>query len=235
MLLPVFNDKDPKEKIEDMAAALRNATDKLSMVITILAGLEAVFGKELEHKTSLTIHLIGATAKELDALMLFEELLHLLPNLKSIHTQFIGLELPRPVDSGSTELDCCEPCQAPKRTRSMGMLKGSYTDYVRSQQVFRAPDMAVLFHTGHSQEAVQEWKPTIRYLAHASFPSLFTSYNRKEMEEETAGLKGMGAKFIVEGVENRWRGLRPLLEVAEEREGATFFMNGFWYVVAAEN
>lgn len=114
------------------------------------------------------------------------------------------------------------------------MFKGSYTDYMRAQQVFRAPDMAVLFHTGHSQEAVEEWKPTVRYLAHAPFPSLFTSYNRKEMEEETAGLKAQGTRFVVEGVENRWRGLRPLLEVAEEREGATFFMNGFWYVVAAE-
>jgi splicing suppressor protein 51 len=242
VLDPIPNQEDPIDKIVDMSNALKAGTDKLSMILSIFAALEVVFpptsptlpSSGLQEKQHITLHLIGATAKELDALMLFEELLHLLPNLRSIHCDFIGLELPRPVDDGTITLSCCEACTSLKCTRSMSMFKGSYTEFIRAQQVFKKPDLAVLFHTGHSQESVEEWKPAVQFLATAGFPSMFTCFNGKEMEEETAGLKSIGAKFLVEGCENRWRGLRPLLEVAEETEGATFFMNGFWYVIKGE-
>jgi splicing suppressor protein 51 len=232
---PIPSPEDNLEELQDTSSFLKAATDKIGMMVTILAGLEAVF-PDLKDKETLTLHIIGATAKELDALMLFEELLHVLPSLKSIHTSFIGLELPSPEDNealASLPLDCCEPCIALNRKRSMTMYKGSYIEFMRAHRIFRAPDIAVLFHTGHSQESISDWLPTIRYLGtQASHASVFTCFNKMEMTEEIEGLKGAGARFLVDGEENKWRGRRPLLEVAEEEEGSKFHMNAYWYVVA---
>lgn len=227
--------KEEKEKMMNMSLALKAGTEKLSMMLTILSALE-ITHERVEGMKSLTLHLVGATAKELDALMLFEELLHLLPAIQSLHCVFIGPEMPRPDPNsmGKIQLDVCPPCAERKRERSMSMYKGTYTEFMRSLDVFRGPDLAVLFHTGHSQEAVESWAPTIRYLAKAPFPSVFTCYNGKEMQEETAGLKALGAKFKVEGSKNRWASMRPLLEVAEVEEGVVYADHGYWYVVAAE-
>ena len=53
---------------------------------------------------------------------LFEEILHLLPSLKTLDCSFIGLELPWEI--GSSEkliLDCCADCTKAGRTRSIYM------------------------------------------------------------------------------------------------------------------
>jgi splicing suppressor protein 51 len=211
------------------------------MILTILAALEVIFGPALATQEKLTLHLIGATPKELDALMLFEELLHLLPTLKDLHCVFVGLEMPRPMlnaddsaSDGEIDLDSCAPCTAAGRKRSMSMHKTSYHSF-SSLPSYNAPELAVAFHTGHSQEAVSSWSPTIRLLSHASFPTVFTTYNRKEMEEETAILTGLGARFLVQGEKNRWRGMRMLLEVAEEEENGVYCNNDYWYLIAGSD
>lgn len=205
------------------------------MMLTILAAIEAT-RPSINNFTTLSLHLIGATAKELDALMLFEELLHLLPNVQNLNCIFIGPNMPRPENSSGERiyLDTCPLCQTKNRTRSMVMFKGTYAEYMRSLDVYRGPDLAVLFHTGHSQDDVDSWAPTIRFLAHAKFPSVFTCYNEKEMQEETAGFKALGARFVVDGTRNRWASLRPLLEVMEDREGTVYYNNMYWYVIAHE-
>jgi splicing suppressor protein 51 len=97
------------ENIE-MANALRAATDELSMMLTIIAALEALYD-DLVTKESLNLHLLGATARELDSLMCFEEILHLLPWLQSLHCSFVGIDMPNPIDGTNTIiLDCCPHC-----------------------------------------------------------------------------------------------------------------------------
>ncbi len=213
-----------------MASAMRAGTEKMSMMLSILAGLEAVY-PGLKTKESITLHLIGANAKELDALMLFEELLHLLPSLKEIHCVFIGLELPTPMDASERMvLDCCPECMAQKRIRSVEMHKGAYHDFANGS-AFEKPDLAVAFQSGHSQESVEEWTPTIRYLVNAGFCTMFTTYNEKEMVEEMEILEKLGARFVVTGEKNKWRGMRPLLEVIEETENMVYYNHQYWYVI----
>ena len=53
----------------EMACAMRAATERSSIMLTIIAALEAAFPGELGAMTSLNLHLIGADAKELGALV----------------------------------------------------------------------------------------------------------------------------------------------------------------------
>jgi splicing suppressor protein 51 len=212
----------------EMASALTAATDKSTMILTIIAALEAVFS-DLSTKSTINLHLIGATGKELDALMLFEEMLHLLPLLDELHCAFVGLEMPTPQNLGETlVLDCCPGCTEAGRIRSVEMWKGAYHDYIKTGN-YSKPDLAVAFHTGHSQEMIEEWTPTIKYLVNADHCTVFTTFNEKEMMEETEILKGLGARFLVRGEKNKWKGMKPMLEVIEEIENSVYYNNQYWY------
>lgn len=213
------------------ASALMAASDKHSMILTITAALEAVF-PDLGSKEEITLHVIGATNKELDALMLFEEMLHLLPKLKTLLCSFVGPQLPQPVGgNGRIVLDCCPPCTNAGRTRAVKMFKGTYHEYLKNKE-YEKPDLGVVFHSGHSQEAQEQWGPTIEYLASSGYPTVFTTFNEKEMTEEVEGLKKMGAKFVKEGEKNKWMGMRPLLDPLEEVEASVYHNNMCWYIIA---
>jgi mitochondrial splicing suppressor protein 51 len=104
-----------------MACALRAATERTSIMLTIIAALEAVF-LDLATKISLYLHLIGVSTGELDVLMLFEEVLHLLPAVKSVDCSSVRIERPRPIHNNEwLTLDCCEDCTSAGRTRSIYM------------------------------------------------------------------------------------------------------------------
>ena len=229
----VTPDLKPLNGHDQASNALIAASDKNTMILTIIAALEAVF-PDLANMQSITLHLIGATAKELDALMLFEEMHHLLPSLKFLHCAFIGPQLPTPVDGGrKMDLDCCPPCTNAIRGRSVSMFKGPYHSYVQDS-AFQKPDLGVVFHSGHSQEAQEQWRPSIEYLMTAKFPTVFTTFNEKEMKEETEGLRASGAGFLREGQKNKWMGLRPLLDPLEEVEGSVYNNNQYWYILSGK-
>lgn len=236
-------DLKPLVENDEMASAMTAATEKMSMMLSIIAGLEAVY-PDLGTKETVTLHLIGANAKELDALMLFEEILHLLPSLKEINTVMIGLEIPTQIGTeGKIVLDCCPECMKQKRIRSMEMHKSAYHDFINSPAYLK-PDLAVAFQTGHSQECVAEWTPTIKYLVNADHYTMFTCYNEKEMVEEVEILRKLGvksgkgegeeeknARLLVEGERNKWRSMRPMLEVMEETENSVYYNHQYWYVL----
>lgn len=208
------------------------ATQKCSTATTIVSALEAVYS-DLGTKQTINIHLIGATTAEFDSLMTFEEILHLLPSLQEIHCSLVGIELPRPVGSGRVILDCCEACVAAKRKRSVELWTGAYHDYIKTDMYVK-PDLAVAFHSGHTMEAVKEWKPTIDHLVNAEHCTLFTTYNEDEMLEEMETLKKRGAIFVREGEKNKWRGMRPRLEALEVVEDCVYYYNQYWYIVAGQ-
>jgi mitochondrial splicing suppressor protein 51 len=225
-------DLKPLAGNEEMACAMTAATERNSIMLTILAALEAIL-PDLSTKTQINLHLIGADSKEFEALMLFEEILHLLPALQELHCSFAGLQLPKPERADDKiMLNCCEDCTKAGRTPSIDMFKGAYHDFIKTEK-YTTPDLAVALQTGHAEEVVKEWAPTIKYLLMtADHPTVFTSWNEKEMREETNILKGLGAKFVVDGEENKWRGMRPMLEAAEEKENSMYYPHYYWYVIA---
>ncbi|TVY16798.1 putative mitochondrial protein MSS51-like protein [Lachnellula arida] len=167
-----------------LAGLMRLASGTSSMALTVLAALEAVF-PDISTRTTIKLHFIGAAYPEFDGLRVFEELLHLLPSLKNLELTLVGFEMPERSTEDIMELKCCPTCTAASRTRSLRLWKGAYHDYLK-RDGYEKPDLAVAFHTGFSQSMEEEWLPTVQYLAAAPHPTLFTSYNEKEMEEETA-------------------------------------------------
>ena len=212
--------------------ALRDATELLTMPLTILAALEERFS-DLTKMNQINLHLLGANARESHHLMLFEEILHLLPSLSELHITLVGPMIARDRPDGvienNVDLGCCPPCVSQGRKRSVSIYKGAYHEYAKSLG-FMKPDMAVLFHSGRSQEAIESWKPTTRYLVDSGITTLCTTFNETEMREETEELRSRQAKFLVEGEVNKWRSINARPDFLEEIEHSVFHQNSYRYV-----
>jgi splicing suppressor protein 51 len=202
------------------------------MPLTVLAALEAVF-PVLSIRETVKLHFMGAATRELTSLVVFEGLLHLLPSLKQLELTFVGLGLPakQSTESDFATLDCCPECTSKGRTRSLRLWKGAYHDYIK-KGVYGKPDLAVAFHTGFSREMQMEWLPTIKHVATAPHPTLFTPYNDSELREEIEILENLGARLSKAGGLNKWRGMTPVLDVAAEKPNKAYFSNYYWYIVA---
>ena len=68
-------------------------------------------------------------------------------------------------------------------------------------------------------------------LLNTDHPTVFTTYNKAELLSEVEHLKKLGAKFIVEGEKNKWRGMQPTLDPLEEEENIAYYINQYWYVI----
>ena len=55
------------------------------------------------------------------------------------------------------------------------------------------------------------------------------------MRDEVQVLQTLGAKFLIEGQQNKWRGMRPMLEMMEEKENDIYYAHHYWYVIAGKS
>jgi splicing suppressor protein 51 len=114
------HDLKPLAGNDEMALALHACTGRTSSVLTIIAALEVIFRERLATISTLNLHLIGADSVELESSMLMEEILHLLPALKTLHCSFVGLDIPKPICfEEKLMLDCCGDCTRAGRTKSI--------------------------------------------------------------------------------------------------------------------
>jgi len=96
--------------------------------------------------------------------MIFEELLHLLPSLQKLYLAYVGLDIPKNAERkvGDTmSMECCPVCTSSGRIRALGLWNGAYHDYVK-EVGYEAPDLAVAFHTGASQDEQPSWLPSLQ-------------------------------------------------------------------------
>jgi splicing suppressor protein 51 len=219
-----------KDEAERMLMFLLYSTDSLTMPLTVVSALEDIKWD----KPHLTVHMLGATERELTALANFEELLHLVPGLQSLHITAIGPGIPGPGDGtilAKQHLDCCPPCKADGRQRSISLHKGVYHKFVLDP-TYEKPDLVVLFNSGwiDGDDAKSHWEPTIRALIDDNVPALFTTYNLMEAQNEQKKLKELGARFVVGVGENKWRGLVPTPEFIDEENGM-WFNNAYRYII----
>lgn len=211
---------------------LLNSTESQSMPLTVLAGLEDTIADLLTRK-KLTVHFVGASQKELHCSMVFEELFHLLPALKTLQLVMVGPEYLRG-GSGTTlgeemKMDCCPKCTTSSRKRTMQMFAGMYHEF-GALPTFTKPDLAVLFHSGRSQAEVESWKPTTKFLVDMAIPTVCTTYTAQEASEEVADLHSLGANMIKDPDINTWRSLIHLPETLEGEEGSFYYCNYYRYI-----
>jgi splicing suppressor protein 51 len=201
--------------------------------MTILACLEDTL-PDLQSRSELTIHLVGASSREVADIVLFEELLHLLPELRHISIVLAGPEAPGEEGDGNAgselvEMECCAACTTQGRRRTCRLFRGVYDAFGRSE-VYQKPDLAVLFHSGRSQKEVESWRPTTRFLVDNAILTLCTTYTEREAVEEVAELDQWGVNVVVRPEVNKWRALVPIPKWWEGMEHDVFFVNYWRYV-----
>lgn len=222
-------DSEMQDSMRRVWVFLLIATETLSMPLTILAALEDS-AIDISTKKTLSIHLIGAAGKEFQNLILFEEILHLVPSIQTLRIVLIG---PNSAAAGQrideVVLSNCPACSASGRKRTVTAYRGLYQDYVK-QSRYQKPDLAVLFHSGRSQAEEESWRPTTKFLVESGTLTVCTTYNLREAQEEVAELDQLGAQFIRRPEENKWRSLVPDLELLDGEEHAVSYHNYYRYI-----
>ncbi|KAJ8075506.1 hypothetical protein PM082_021136 [Marasmius tenuissimus] len=196
--------------------SLRAISVGLSMPMTILYALQRLNAdEEWARKPELTIHVIGASSeKEVPAAVVFDEILHRLPELEHLRLVFVGPDikhvikaLRRPNTLKPEYMDPCEGCLRQNRKRTHELHAMLYHEYVENlDSKFMKPDLAVAFNSGANTYQDDSWKETIELLVKRKIPSAFTSFSEDEARDVTDVLKDAGATLIpgMGPVRNPW-------------------------------
>ncbi|CAG8647854.1 11736_t:CDS:1 [Funneliformis caledonium] len=201
----------------------RVITNTLSLPLTILSALSRFYTHDQLHSINdLVIHIVGANQYELSALMTFEEIMHVLPDLKVLHLVMIGPEM-TPKHHGFP-LRCCPRCTTENRMRVISMYPMIYHEFANSSD-YSQPHLAIGFNKDLGEDDFELWKPTIEFLLDKNLPCAFTSYSKKEAIEDVRIIKELGALILVGAKENKWSSNMPLVEPQEVDK---FYYNNFY-------
>lgn len=211
--------------------ALKNTSKEMTCVLTILAGLEATI-TDLDTKSALTIHLVGAAQWEVGRMMLTEELIHLCPGLKHLTIGYVG---PDTASKELKSLDCCKECQGNGRSNRIFAYRGLYHDFLTTDlATYHPPDLIVAFTTGHQDSLIDSWAPTLKQILALNKPAVFTTFNAKEASEEEAAFDNLGANYIMRPQINTWHGLVGFYECSGPKN-ILWYKNLYWYIVKGQN
>lgn len=186
------------ENCYNACRTLKVAVDTSTYIITILAGLESSI-TDLASRTSLTIHIVGATGQEVLTSRMSEELYHLLPNLRDLIVGYIGPDIgANEAPVGLLDLDCCPDCQSMGRpSRKFFLADALYHDFTHSQLFTRyPPDLIAAFHSGHYEAETETWWRTLDRILDLGVAALFTTYNKYEAIEEEKTLEKKRTHFM---------------------------------------
>ncbi|KAJ7844891.1 hypothetical protein B0H14DRAFT_2775756 [Mycena olivaceomarginata] len=199
-----------------MAPWIRAASDNLTMAMTILYGLEKLNDDDAwTRKHTLTVHILGATAKEITGAMVFEEILHRLPEIKTLKLVLCGPEMPGGHIPRTIALDTCPECTRLGRKRIHEHVADTYHGFVQNKGTkFEKPDLCIAFNSGASQESTHTWPATFKFLVERKILSLFTAYNREEAEAEATLLRAAGATLhsALGPAKNPWGSIKMIPE-----------------------
>jgi mitochondrial splicing suppressor protein 51 len=223
---------DPKER--EFVEYIRCGTNTTTIQLTLIAALEAII-PNVSTRGSINLHIIGAAGPEFASVPAFEELLHLLPSLTALQLSFVGQNVfEDPTNDTETQnphtLQCCTACTKMGRTISITTWRGPYHAYVDTE-FYKTPDLAAAFHSGFWVDEQADWYPTIKYLAHAPHPTLFTAARYFEIQGEMGVWKNLGTEFVKNAEVNKWKGMSPSLTVCGDKPNEVVYQNYWWYIV----
>ncbi|KAJ7753982.1 hypothetical protein B0H14DRAFT_420514 [Mycena olivaceomarginata] len=192
--------------------AIMEASDNLSMAMTVLYGLEMLNEDDgWTRKHTLRVHIIGASAMEANSVIIFEEILHHLPQVKILKLVLCGPDMPVGALSQTVALETCSECTQLGRQHIQEHVADKYHIFVQNQgSQFQKPDLCIAFNSGASAVSTHTWLPTLKLLIEGKIPTVFTSYNREEAEDQAALLRAAGAKLhpAVGPTRNPWGSIK---------------------------
>ncbi|KAJ7896189.1 hypothetical protein B0H13DRAFT_2338517 [Mycena leptocephala] len=177
------------------------------MAMTVLYGLEKLNDdNSWARKHTLTVHIIGANLLHVNCAIVFEEILHRLPEVNTLKLVLCGPEMPQTI----VAVDCktCPACAWLGRKRIHKHAVDTYHGFVQKKGgQFERPDLCIAF-----KSAANPWPATYRVLVERKIPTLFTAYNREEAEMEATLLCAAGATLhpTLGPSKNRWGSINPI-------------------------
>ncbi|KAJ7714781.1 hypothetical protein B0H14DRAFT_3014907 [Mycena olivaceomarginata] len=185
-----------KHTVHSLFPAIMEASDNLSMAMTVLYGLEMLNDDDgWTRKHMLRVHVIGASAMEANS-VIFEEILHHLPQVKILKLVLCGPDMPVGALSQTVTLKTCSECTQLGRQHIQEHVADKYHIFVQDQgSKFQKPDLCIAFNSGASVVSTHTWLPTLKLLVEGKIPTVFTSFNREEAEGEAALFRAAGAKL----------------------------------------
>ncbi|KAJ7129191.1 hypothetical protein C8R44DRAFT_872488 [Mycena epipterygia] len=202
-----------------------------SIPLTVIAGLEASI-PDIATRSSLEIHIVAASSRELNTRGMTEEILHHFPALRKLQIHYIGPEaIDRNVQSATNR--ACAACKARGSSRTWAVHPMEYHCFV-DQNPSRRPDLIVGLNTGWSEVATGSWSTTLDTICAFKIPTLFTAYTQNEARREVDLLRNRGVDFIVDDLktENKWRGVIPTVNKGMKLAHGTLaaYNSRYWYV-----
>ncbi|KAJ6517706.1 hypothetical protein DFH09DRAFT_1332199 [Mycena vulgaris] len=174
-----------------MAPWIRAVSNNLTLAMTIIYALERLKDDDSwTRKHTLTIHILSAAQKEIESAMVFEEILHRLPEVKTLKLVIWGSEQP---GGRVPKIIAMETYSGSCTERGRKLIHEHVADQGTK---FEKPDLCIVFNSGASQQSMQPWAATFKVLVERKLPSIFTVYNREEAEGEAALLRAAGAQLI---------------------------------------
>ncbi|KAF7329065.1 MYND-type domain-containing protein [Mycena kentingensis (nom. inval.)] len=213
-------------------------TESASIPLTLLHTLEKVF-PDLYKRTKLCIHIIGVEHLETSTMPMLEEIMHHLPNLRTLVTVYVGIRLEPALDDDDTRNSACPICiQSSTRRRFIIRRTGTYHDFTKTPAyAANLPDLVAGFNTGMGEVHSEFWAPTICHILSINVPAVFTTYSSFEAEHDTQFLTTLGAKFVQAAEKNPWRGVVPEYDERFELWGkpAEHWINHFCIIVKGKD
>jgi splicing suppressor protein 51 len=108
--------------------------------------------------------------------------------------------------------------------------KGTYHSYIKTE-LYKKPDPVAAFRAQLTTNNQVQWSLTIKYLARAPHPTLFTDVAYREIQQQMAVWKDLGAEIAKQPEINTWRGMSPSLTYGQAKPNEVWYLNGWWYIV----
>ena len=186
------------------------ATHLGSQICTVLHGIDEMgLLKTFNIKNSMQLHVIGAAPMyEWPPTCIWEEILHVFPNLIELDVLFVGPEVSAAettYNEGETvQMETCPDCSKRGRLRKCSHFQGTYHEYKLSSY-FNPPDLCVAFNTGLYEVDSDGWKTSLENLLEMNVPCIFTSYDVNEVRKDVEVLRTLNANIIMEPKLNPFR------------------------------
>lgn len=196
------------------------------------ATIAHIIDKFIRNKTSLIIHVVGASSLEAstDWCSISQNLFHFFPIIETIEWILIGPEA-HYYESKEDLNNNCNLCLEQNKHWTIKVYKNLYENCIDEIAI---PNLVIAFNCGIHEFAKNDgdtWKTSIPYLLrHPDVPLLLTAYTKMEILEDLQCIHDCvnASKVLMEAQVNKYASLRPIRNWDDEENIiSVFYTNGY--------
>jgi len=212
-------------------------TNQLSGPLTLL-DIASRFLTDLKERSSLTVHIAGASLYEMMGIIKWEYLAHRLPNITTMQLVFVGPELEQEEDE-DIPVPQCGDCTSLGRSITYQTHSSTYQQFRKVDNT--VPDLVLVQNCGFAEyddkAGSTEWEEGwagLNHLLHDNSLVIFTSYTKGEADADLNRFLvhcDQEVEVLVKAKENSMRSHRPIRDWELDRDRDVFYSNQFISVV----